>query len=138
VSLAWHRSTGLLLGTLVLLDVAMMVYTWGYGAINAVGASYGVWRIFVLQCVAALLTWRRFKRAAWVARLAWCFLLYGIASELLGALLAFTGNSTPPAVPYMLPIVPLLSIQLFILLAPAVRRHVWKREAITTGRASNV
>jgi hypothetical protein len=115
----------MLLALVVALDVALIAYTRIYGAIDTSSESLGQLRLFALQCLTALLAWRRFRRAAWVAPVAWCFLLSSIALNLTAVvLLGFTGNSSPPGIPYLVPVVPLLAAQVAALLAPAVRGHV--------------
>lgn len=123
----WRRNTSLLLALVASLNVAVVVYTWLYGAIATRSIAEGELRAVGFECLLLLLIWRRFRRAAWVARFAWCYLLCGIAFDLAGTLQSFSAaSSTPPAVPYLLPVVPLLAVQVAALLAPAVRRHVWK------------
>jgi hypothetical protein len=128
VSLGWHRRTELFLSAFLTLTAAIIVYTWLYGAVDTSHLAYGVLRIFALECVLVLLIWRRLAGAAWLARLAWCWLLGFTAFVFITTLEGFRGDQTPPAVPYDVPIVPLLAIQLAILLAPAVRRHVWNKD----------
>ena len=137
MSLAWHRHTGILLGMFVTLTAAIIVYAWAYGALDAGGGTYRTVRVFVLQSVLVLLTWRRLKGAAWLAQVAWCWLLVFTAVIFISTVQAFHGGSTPPAVPYLAPVVPVLAIQLTILLTPAVRQHVWKRTAIAADGAAN-
>lgn len=123
------RNARLLLTLVAALSVALLAYTRLYGAIATHRDSDGQLRLFGLEWLMVLLTWYKFRRAGWVARLAWCFLLYGIGITLTGALIGFLGSGSPAAVPYLLPIVPLLAVQVAALLAPAVRRHVWTTTA---------
>lgn len=69
------RNARLLLTLVAALSVALLAYTRLYGAIATHRDSDGQLRLFGLEWLMVLLTWYKFRRAGWVARLAWCFLL---------------------------------------------------------------